>query len=92
MLVAAIGDLRRAEHLERDRLDQRLEPLHRVVVVGVCLVPLEHRELGVVLVRHALVPEDAADLVDPLEPADDQPLEIQLAAGDPQVEIRVELV
>ena len=62
-----------------------------VAVVGVGLVPLEHRELGVVLVREALVAEVLADLVDPLEPADDQPLEVELDR-DAQVEVAVERV
>ena len=84
-------DLRRAQRLERDELDQVLHAPHRVLVVGVGLVPLEHRELGVVLVRHALVAEVLADLVDLLEPTDDQPLEIELGR-DAQVEILVEHV
>ena len=77
--------------LLRHGLDERLDPLHRVAVVGVRLVPLEHRELGLVLVRDALVAEVLAELVDPLEPADDQPLEVELGR-DPQVEVAVELV
>jgi hypothetical protein len=44
-----------------------------------------------VLERDALVAEVLADLVDALEPADDQPLEVQLGR-DPQVEVAVELV
>ena len=76
---------------ERGRGDELLGAAHRVVVVGVRLVPLEHRELGVVLERDALVAEVLADLVDALEAADDQPLEVQLG-GDPQVEVAVELV
>src|SRR6185312_1107059 len=40
----------------------------------------------------ALVPEDAADLVDLLEPADDQPLEIELTASDAEIDVLVELV
>ena len=43
------------------------------------------------LVRHALVAEVLAELVDALEAADDEPLEVQLG-GDPQVEVAVELV
>ena len=74
-----------------DGLDERLDPRHRVVVVGVRLVPLEHRELGVVLERDALVAEVLAELVDALEPADDQPLEVELGR-DAQVEVAVELV
>ena len=71
--------------------DQLLELGRDVVVVGVGLVPLEHRELGVVLGREALVAEVLAELVDPLEAADDQALEVQLG-GDPQVEVAVERV
>ena len=60
-------------------------------VVGVGLVGLEHRELGVVLVGDALVAEVLAELVDLLEPADDQPLQVQLGR-DPQVQRAVERV
>ena len=71
--------------------DERLAAARDVLVVGVRLVPLEHRELGVVLERDALVAEVLAELVDALEAADDQPLQVQLG-GDPQVEVAVELV
>ena len=77
--------------LGRHERDQLLELGGDVVVVRVGLVPLEHRELGVVLGREALVAEVLAQLVDALEPADDQPLEVQLG-GDPQVEVAVERV
>ena len=55
------------------------------------LVRLEHRELGVVARRHALVAERAVDLVDALEAADEQPLEVQLGR-DAQVQLHVERV
>ena len=84
-------DRRRAERLVGDARDEPLDAVHRVAVVGVGLVPLEHRELGVVLERDAFVAEVLADLVDALEPADDQALEVQLGR-DPQVERLVELV
>ena len=90
-LVPAEGRDRRAERLERDLLEHRLDAIHRVAEVGVRLVPLEHRELGLVLVRDALVAEVLADLVHALEPADDEPLEVELGR-DPQVEVGVELV
>ena len=61
------------------------------LVVRVRLVPLEHRELGVVLERDALVAEVLADLVDLLEPADDQALEVELGR-DAQVAVLVERV
>ena len=64
---------------------------HRVVVVRVGLVPLDHRELGRVLVGHALVAEVLRELVDALEPADDEPLEVELGR-DAEVEVLVELV
>ena len=84
-------DLRRPDRLARDGLDELLDPPHRVLVVRVGLVPLDHRELGRVLVGHALVAEVAAQLVDALEPADDEPLEVELGR-DSQVEVLVELV
>ncbi len=90
-LVAPERRDRRPEDLERDALEQLLDPRHRVAVVGVRLVPLEHRELRLVLVRDALVAEVLADLVDALEPSDDQALQVELGR-DPQVEIGVELV
>ena len=65
--------------------------VHRVAVVGVRLVPLDLRELGRVLVRDALVAEVLRELVHLLEPADDQPLEVELVR-DPEVEVGVELV
>ena len=89
--MAAEGHRVVPEHLARDPLDELLDPRHRVAVVGVRLVPLEHRELGVVLERDALVAKVLAELVDALEPADDQALEVQLGR-DPEVEVRVELV
>ena len=79
-----------SEYLERDLLEHRLDAVHRVAEVGVRLVP-EHRELGLVLVRDALVAEVLADLVHALEASDDQPLEVELGR-DAEIEIRVELV
>ena len=77
--------------VERDSLEQLLDPVHRVVEVGVRLVPFEHRELGLVLVRDALVAEVLADLVHPLEAADDEPLEVELGR-DSEVEVGLQLV
>ena len=89
--MTAKGRGRRARHLERDCLDEVLHPHHRVVVVGIRLVPLQHRELVRVLVRDPLVAEVLADLVDALEPADDQPLQVELGR-DPEVEVLLEVV
>ena len=84
-------DLRRAQHPLGDLGDQQLEVVGGLLVVGVGLVPLEHRELGVVLVRDALVAEVLAELVDAVDAADDQALQVELGR-DPQVEVAVERV
>ncbi len=60
-------------------------------VVAVRPIELEHRELGVVLGRKALVAEVAVDLVDPVHAADQEALQVELG-GDAQVEIEVESV
>ena len=90
-LLALELDLRRPEHLERGVRHELLDAVHRVVVVGVRLVPLEHRELVRVLERDALVAEVLADLVHLLETADDQALQVELGR-DAQVVVRVERV
>src|SRR5215218_6594010 len=69
--------------------DQHLEVVRGLLVVGVGLVPLQHRELGVVLVGDALVTEVLAELVDAVDAADDEALEVELG-GDPQVEVAIE--
>ena len=71
--------------------DQLLGESHHVGVVGERLVELEHRELGVVPRRQALVAEHAGDLEHPVEAADDQPLQVELGR-DAQVEVHVERV
>ena len=70
------------------------EPLGAVgddLPVRVRLVPLEHRELGVVLGAQALVAEVLAQLVDALQAAHDQALEVELGR-DPQVHRLLERV
>ena len=74
-----------------DGADQPLGALGDDLPVRVRLVPLEHRELGVVLGREALVAEVLADLVDALQAAHDQALEVELGR-DPQVHRAVERV
>ena len=85
---------RQHERLARraDRLDDaRLGEVHHRAVVAVGLVGLEHRELGIVPRADAFVAIDAAQLVDPLHAADQQPLEVQLQR-DPQEQVDVERV
>ena len=90
-VATAVGELGRAAHLVARCDDQLLGEGHDVAVVGVGLVELEHRELGVVAGRDALVAEHPADLEHPLEAADHQPLEVQLG-GDAQEQVQVERV
>src|SRR3954451_11481805 len=73
----------------RDEVHELLGAARDLLVVRVGLVPLEHRELGVVLERQSLVAEVLADLVHALEAADDEPLEVELDR-DAQVEVAVE--
>src|SRR5215469_7631183 len=89
--TSLVGDLLRAVQRVGETAGGFLDPVHEVAVVGVRQVQLEHRELGIVLGRHALVAEVAVYLVHALEPADDQALQIQLR-GDAQVHVQIECV
>ena len=88
-VAPAVGEPQTARHQHRHLRHQLLGELHEVGVVGVGLVELEHRELGVVAGGDALVAEHPSDLEDLLEPAHHQPLEVELG-GDAQVEVEVE--
>ena len=77
-LVRRRGQLEAAEDLLGHVGHHLLHQPHDVLVVGVGLVGLQHGELRVVLGGDALVAEDAADLVDALEAADDEALEVEL--------------
>ena len=80
VVLAAVraANHRAAQRGTRGVLDQLPGKRGHRVVVAVGLVRLEHRELGVVGGVHALVAEFPADLVDLLDAADDQPLEVKL--------------
>ncbi len=69
--------------------EQLFGHLHELTVVGVGHVEFEHREFGIVLRGHAFVAEHPRQLEDALEPADHQPLEVELGS-DPQIEVEVE--
>src|SRR5690606_31253344 len=64
---------------------------HELFVRGVGHVELEDRELGVVARADAFVAEGAAELVDAIEAAHEEALEIELGR-DAQVELEVERV
>ena len=70
---------------------QSLEPGRDTEVIRVRLVPLDHRELRVVLGREALVAEVLTQLVHTLEAAHDKPLQVELGR-DPQIEVPVQRV
>ena len=90
-LVLAELDLVGADRFAGHRRQHLLGQRHQLTILAVRLVELEHRELGVVLRGDPLVAEVAVDLVDPFEPADRQPLEIQLGR-DAQEQLHVERV
>ena len=83
--------------LERlaDRLDRVADTffgeVHHRAVIAVRLIDFEHREFGVVRLVDALVAVDAAHLVDTLDAADHQTLEVQFEC-DTQREIDVERI
>ncbi len=79
------GELPDAQHLVRHVHHQALHQVHLVLVVGEGLVPFQHGELGVVEPVDPLVTEVLADLVDPVQAAHDEPLQVQLV-GDAQVQ------
>ncbi len=90
-IVAQPLKLVRAEDLHRCAGEDALEDVHHAVKVGVGLIELTGREFRIVLGVHALVAEDAADLIHALNTADDQTLEVQLSRNA-HVHINVERV
>ena len=69
--------------------EDALRDVHHAVEVGVGLIELTGGELRVVLGVHALVAEDAADLIHSLQAAHDEPLQVQLR-GDAHIHIDVQ--
>src|SRR6185312_16633895 len=73
----------------RGVLDELAASVHPHHVVGMGLVRLEHRELGVVAEVDTLVSEGAAELEHALNPADTQSLQVQLRSD---AEVQPEVV
>jgi hypothetical protein len=90
-LLALVAELHRADDLVGEADEHLLGQTHDRPVVGERLVDLEHGELGTVRLVDAFVPEVAGELVDPLEPADQAALEVELVR-DPEVEVHAERV
>ncbi len=68
-----------------------LGQVHHAVIIGVGLVELHEGELRVVTGVKALIAENTADLIDALEAADDQALEVEFQ-GNAEFEVLVESV
>ncbi|GBE50853.1 hypothetical protein BMS3Bbin13_01803 [bacterium BMS3Bbin13] len=83
------ADDRIAQQFHGHVAKQGLGQGHQVLVTGVGLIELKHRELGIVARGDALVAEVAVQLVDLLQPPDHQPLEIQFR-GDAQIEVHLQ--
>ena len=66
-----------AVHAADQMREQVFVELHHLVNRPIRRIQFEHRKLGIVRGVDAFVAEDAADLVDPLEAADDQAFEIE---------------
>jgi hypothetical protein len=74
-----------------DAPQEDLDEVHEILIGRVGLVKLEHRELGVVASAYPLVPVAPTDLVDPLESAHDEALEVELRS-DAHVKAHIERV
>ena len=72
--VLTVGNHGAAANLLCEVAEHGLREFHHSVVIGVCLIELHQRKLGVVAGVHTLVTEHAADLEDSLKTADDQTL------------------
>ena len=68
---------------------QVLKQVHHIVEVGIGLVELDGGKLRVMLGVHALVAEDAPNLIHPVHAAHDKPLQGQLS-GDAHVHVDIQ--
>src|ERR1700741_1698204 len=69
--------------------EQLLCERHKVAIIAVGLIELQHGELGIMFAGDALVAKIAVDLVNAIESSHQKALQIQLR-GDTQVEIEIE--
>ena len=90
-LDAVVRDRRGSEHFLRDIAVHVLGQIHHAVVIRVRLVQLHEGEFRVVAGVQTFVAEHSADLIDPLQSADDQPLQIELQRNA-QTEILIQCV
>ena len=71
--------------------DHILNQIHHAVIVGIGLIELDHGEFRIMLGIHALVAENAANLIHAREAAHDQALEVQLQR-DAQIHIDIQRI
>ena len=90
-LLALVFHHRRAGGVDGGLPQQLLGKIHHAEVIRVGLIKLQHREFGIVVRRDPLIAEIAVDLVDALQAAHHQALQIQFRR-DPQIQIDVERV
>ena len=79
----------RAVHLFGHKAVQCLGYRHHIGIIRVRLIEFEHGKFGIVRAVDALVAKIFADFIHALEPAHDQPLEVQFI-GDPQIQGHVQ--
>ena len=90
-VVFAVVEIELPDDNLRHVPQQALGQPDHVLIVGISLVKLEHGEFRIVLRADAFVAEVAVDLVDALQAAHDQPLQVQFGC-DPQIQVHVERV
>ena len=78
-----------AEHFPRALRHQIFDEVHHRVIVGVGLIQFDHREFGIVRGVDAFVAEIAVDFVHPVQPADQQPLQVRFR-GNAEEQVEVE--
>ena len=89
--MVAERNLGLAAHFHGEELEQLLDQGQHVVVVSVGPIELHLRKLGIVSPVQTFVAEVLADFEDLLQPADDQPLQVQLV-GNPHEHLLFEHV
>src|SRR5581483_4866729 len=89
--LSLVGEGRRAVDRLADGEIHLLHELHHVFQVSVSLVEFHQSELRIMASIYALIAENAPDLINLLEPADDQALEEQFQR-DTQLEIIIQRI
>ena len=90
-ILNCIHYLSGTQHLSGQLAQHILSQVHQVIKICVGLVELEHGELGIMASGQTLVAEVAVDLIDPLEAANDQSLEVQLR-GNTHIHIYIQRI